>query len=491
MSATAIAWFRRDLRLDDNAALIEAAEDGRPVVPVYVHDAERAGSAADWWLHHSLAALSRALDKRGAPLLILRGKSSEVLPKLAALVEAGSIHYTRGYTPAARSEQEAVAETVGDDAIAHDSYYLHRPGTVLTAEETPYRVFTPFWKSCVSRPEHGRPAAAPETLRSCSSATLKKVKAELPVTSLDDIGLLPTSPDWAGGLRDTWTPGEDGAHARLDAFAESAGRYASRRDFPGEDATSKLSPHLHYGEISPRQVWHRLHDNVLAGEGARGAEAFLRQLYWRDFCGHLLFHFPEMPSKPLRDEFESFGWKDDTDALNAWQRGQTGIPIVDAGMRELWTTGWMHNRVRMIVASFLVKNLLVPWQHGAEWFLDTLVDADLANNSAGWQWVAGCGTDAAPYFRIFNPVLQSRKFDPGGDYLRTWLPELKRLPDRDLHEPWAATDTTLRDANVELGKHYPKPIADLADTRQRALDAYQAMRSLLQSPAASPGSSAG
>jgi deoxyribodipyrimidine photo-lyase len=288
---------------------------------------------------------------------------------------------------------------------------------------------------------------------------------------------LPTRPDWAGGLREHWEVGESAAHRRIDDMTEKVVHYAEGRDLPARDYTSGLSPHLHFGEVSPRQVWHAIMDSARDQGLEEAAEPFIRQLYWRDFSGYLLHHYPSLPDTPLRSEFASFPWTEDPAALKAWQQGRTGYPIVDAGMRQLWHIGWMHNRVRMIAASLLVKHLLIPWQLGADWFLDTLVDADLANNSAGWQWVAGCGTDAAPYFRIFNPIAQGQKFDPDGEYVRRWVPELRDMPTQFIHEPWTADDFTQQTAGVLIGKDYPAPIIEHKRGRERALEAYQAMRS--------------
>ncbi|HEX5789260.1 MAG TPA: deoxyribodipyrimidine photo-lyase [Woeseiaceae bacterium] len=490
MNAPVIVWFRRNLRLADNPALADAAASGQPLIPVYIRDENTTGAASDWWLHESLAALTRSLAERGLRLQFFAGRAAEVLPRLAAATGAGALCFSRGYSALAIAEQDSVECGLKTEVHAFDDTYLRAPGTVLTQEDRPYRVYTPFWKASRELGEPGRPLPEPD--RIVVDPSFDDVLRSLPgYCRLDDFRLLPTRPDWSGGLRSAWTPGEDGAHARLELFADLVAHYADCRDRPDVDMTSRLSPHLHFGEVSPRQVWHAIHDAAESSRAAAGAEAYLRQLHWRDFNGQLLYHFPEMPVVPLREEYGRFPWAPDPELLAAWQAGRTGYPIVDAGMRELWATGWMHNRVRMIVASFLVKNLLIPWQQGAEWFLDTLVDADLANNSANWQWVAGCGTDAAPYFRIYNPVLQSRKFDPDGRYVRRWVPELARLPDTDLHEPWLADRMTQRTAGVSIGDDYPEPLVEFAQSRERALDAYRELRSLVQSPAVSPGSSAG
>ena len=344
---------------------------------------------------------------------------------------------------------------------------LFEPEQIRNKSGGPFKVFTPFWKACLVQPAPAAPLAAPESLAGAK---------QLPSAALNELKLLPTRPDWAGGLREYWKPGEAAAHERLEKFLdEAAADYAAMRDSPGAPGTSRLSPYLHYGEISPRQIWHAASSRRAAGK-EKGIDAFLREVGWREFCHHLLVLFPDFPERPFRPEFADFPWLDNPEHLAAWQRGQTGVPIVDAGMRELWHTGWMHNRVRMIVASFLVKNLLIPWQQGEAWFWDTLVDADLANNSAGWQWVAGSGADAAPYFRIFNPIRQGERFDAEGEYVRRWVPEVGGLPDAYIQKPWEAPEFVLKQAGLTLGRDYPKPLVDLATTRNRALEAYEEIR---------------
>lgn len=484
MQAPVIVWFRRNLRLIDNAALLAACRSEKPVVCAFVLDELETGGASRWWLHHSLDALEEALRSAGNRLILRRGKPGRELARIARECGADTICCSRRYEPAAIAQEAAVAAAVEADvqlAVFEDAL-LAPPLTVLTKTGQPYKVFTPYWRASTALGDPSVPEPAPARIAA---------PAEFPDSlALDALDLHPKAPDWSHGLAESWQPGETGALARLDMAADAAKNYATDRDRPDRDGTSRLSPHLSFGEVSPRQVWHAVRNE--AGQGdSPGASALLRQLYWRDFSSYLLFHFPQLPDTPLRSEFEHFPWTNDPDFLEAWQKGRTGYPLVDAGMRQLWHTGWMHNRVRMVVASFLVKNLMVDWQSGAAWFLDTLVDADLGNNSAGWQWVAGCGTDAAPYFRIFNPVRQSEKFDPEGRYIRRWLPELSGLPDNDIHEPWKADGMTLELAGVKLDRDYPYPIVDHRETRERALAAYQDMRSLLQSPAARPGSSAG
>ncbi|NMJ42109.1 deoxyribodipyrimidine photo-lyase [Roseomonas sp. JC162] len=467
MSDPAILWYRQDLRLADNPAL--AAIGDRPVLPVYIlEDGPWApGGAARWWLHHSLAALSASLAAAGTPLLILRGDPRQILPGLADATGATEVHADRRTEPAGRrcdAETHVALDATGRRLVLHRTALLHEPHLVRTGSGGPYGVYTPFSRAVFALLDGlPPPIPAPTRLRPATGAPAG--------LALDALGLLPKPPvpDWAAGFRDHWQPGEAGAAARMAAFLEEGlDGYAARRNDPGVIwGTSGLSPHLHLGEISPRQVWHAARDR-----GGRGLETFLKEVLWREFSHHLLWHRPEMPETPLRPEFAAFPWRRDAALLRAWQQGRTGFPIVDAGMRQLWQTGWMHNRVRMIAASLLVKHLLQPWQDGEAWFWDTLVDADLAANSASWQWVAGCGADAAPYFRIFNPVLQGEKFDANGAYVRRWCPELARLPDRWIHRVHEAPEIVLRGAGIVLGKTYPAPIVDLAEGRARALAAF-------------------
>jgi deoxyribodipyrimidine photo-lyase len=389
-----------------------------------------------------------SLRHRGSRLIVRQGDAAELIPRLAEETGAEAVYCNRLEEPWARKQQtfiEAGLRKSGRAFVSGNAALLFETGSITTQAGLPFRVFTPFWRACLQARPPSSPFDAPEHLPPVDDSIVS-----------DALDLLPTKPDWAGGLRDSWTPGESAAQAALDRFIEDRlDGYSARRDEPGETGTSTLSPHLRFGEIGPRQVFHAIRNNA---PPSHDADRFLAELGWREFSYHLLAQFPDLPTRPLRTEFAHFPWRDDPAAEMAWQKGQTGIPLIDAGMRELWTTGWMHNRVRMAAASFLVKNLMIPWQNGAAWFWDTLVDADLASNSASWQWVAGCGADAAPYFRIFNPVLQGEKFDPDGAYVRRWCPELKGVPDRYLHKPW------------EAGR--PKPIVDLAGSRQRALDAF-------------------
>lgn len=475
----AIVWFRQDLRAADNPALRHAAARGGPVIPVYVLDDKTPGDwvmggASRWWLEKSLAALAEQLRALGAPLVLRRGKAAGVIPELAAETGADAVYWNRCYEPFAVARDTALKASLKDNGIGTESFngsLLFEPWEIETGSGGPYKVFTPFWKSCLAKPEPDAPAAAPETFEPAGDVTSD---------ALEDWMLYGGRPDWAAAFPDHWTPGEAGARDRLDDFLDEAlAGYAEGRDRPDRDLTSRLSPHLHFGEISPRQVWHAVGRARQAAGRAfpeKAAQKFLSEIGWREFCHHLLYHFPKIPAENFRDQFDDFPWRGDPDGLRAWQKGQTGYPIVDAGMRQLWATGWMHNRVRMIVASFLTKDLLVHWRDGAAWFWDTLVDADLANNAAGWQWVAGSGADAAPYFRIFNPVSQGEKFDPNGNYVREWVPEIAAVPDKHLHAPWAAPDDVLAEAQVTLGETYPEPIVDHAAARKRALAAYQEIK---------------
>ena len=470
--APVIIWFRNDLRLHDHTALTAAAATGRPVLPLFVLDEDAAGKwapggASRWWLHHSLASLGRALEERGSRLVLRRGDTVRVLGEVAEETRADTIHTGAPVEPWARKLNESVAEALQGVVLhVHRTATLFDLDAIRTQDGGIYGVFTPFSRACRARPV-ADPLPLPRRFASPGRPLGER---------LEDWALLPRKPDWAGGLRETWHPGEDGAHTRLERFLDRLRHYGERRNLPGEDGTSMLSPHLHWGELSPVQVWH-VADRHAGETGEAGREAFLNELLWREFAAYLLWHHPTLPEKPLRPEFARMPWRRDRRALEAWQSGRTGVPIVDAGMRQLWRLGWMHNRVRMIVGSFLVKHLLVRWQDGEAWFWDTLCDADLASNAASWQWVAGCGADAAPFFRVFNPVLQGHKFDPEGSYVRRFVPELARLDARHIHAPWDAPPILLRSAGVVLGETYPLPIVDLAEGRARALDAFRTIAS--------------
>jgi len=474
---TAIIWFRRDLRLADNAALDYALKNSDRVLPIYIHSPEEdgdwaPGAASRWWLHHSLAGLQDSLARRGCRLVIRRGSGLFTLLNLIRETGATLVCFNRLYEPARLTADQTIEQMLRRDGIHVETsvgHLLAEPTSIETQGGSPYRVYTPFANRL--RPQLWAPTPMP------APRVLPSTPSRLKSLALEELGLLPRI-RWDSGLVKCWTPGERGAHVRLRALSAILSVYADQRDVPASNATSHLSPHLHFGEVSPRQVWQSIQQARASRRAGmlRGADVLARELLWREFAHHVLHHYPQTPDTPLDARFMKFPWRHSPRLLAAWQRGETGIPIVDAGMRELWSTGYMHNRVRMIVASFLTKHLRADWRHGARWFWDTLVDADLANNTLNWQWVAGCGADAAPYFRIFNPVLQSRKFDPQGEYLRRWLPELSGLPNRFIHSPQLAPTGVLAEAGVRPGRDYPEPIVDLADARREALESFSAVR---------------
>ena len=462
----ALVWIRNDLRLADNPALTAAVDRGGPVIPVFIWPSEdeepwSLGAASRWWLNRSLESLGADRESRGLRLIICRGSAEKTLADLVNTSGATAVFWNRRYEPSAISHDGTLKKNLRDRGIVAESFngsLLYEPWTIRNGSGRAYCVFTPYWRACQTR------SVAP----ALSDAPSKLHAAEVWPRSLhlSELNLEPKV-DWASGLKETWQPGETGAKDQLRRFREQAlAAYSVGRDRPADTGTSRLSPHLHFGEISARQV-----RQAILEIGGPASEVYLRQLGWREFAHHVLYHQPESPSQPLRTEFAAFPWRHDSKSLIAWQQGKTGYPLVDAGMRELWHTGWMHNRVRMVAASFLVKHLLIDWQEGASWFWDTLVDADLANNTLGWQWSAGCGADAAPYFRIFNPVLQGEKFDPAGAYVRRWVPELAAMPDVFIHKPWKAPASILGAADVTLGRSYPNPIVDHAFARARALSA--------------------
>ena len=470
-----LVWFRLDLRLEDNPALRAALEHGGPVVPVFIWSPEEEapwspGGASKWWLHQSLAALDASLREAGSRLVIRRGPTLETLRSLAKETGAKAIVWNRRYEPAVIARDKGIKEALRGEGIEAESFnaaLLHEPWTVQNQSGRPFQVFTPFWRHCLTKPDPAEPLPAPRQIASPSRWPKS--------LSLAELGLEPFI-KWAEGFRKVWQPGEAGAREALKQFLAGAfDNYSEQRNRPDVVGTSRLSPHFHFGEISPRQAWHGL--KKMAGKRGlvttqwRGSQ-FLAEVGWREFSHHLVYHFPHTTDQPLRREFENFPWRQDAAWLKVWQKGRTGYPIVDAGMRELWTTGWMHNRVRMLVASFLVKDLLIDWREGARWFWDTLVDADLAQNSLGWQWTAGCGADAAPYFRVFNPTGQGQKFDPNGEYVRRWCPELAKLPANWIHQPDKAPPEILRAAGVEIGRNYPEPIVSHAIAREVALEAF-------------------
>ena len=473
----AILWLRQDLRLTDNPALTEALAGSRPVIPVYIVDesagARTLGGAALWWLNRSLRALAADLEARGSRLILRRGDPAHHLNELIATTGATAVCWNRLYDKHAVARDSAIKSDLtadGVSVISCNGGLLNEPWAVKNGSGEPYRVFTPYWRAARAKTVVGPAQPAPGSL----PAPDRWPDSD----NLVDWGLHPTAPDWSTGFSD-WVPGEAGASARLDAFLSGpVAGYGANRDLPGVEGTSRLSPHLHFGEIGPRQVWRAAQAVIAAGDAPEAqADKFLAELGWREFNHHILFHWPDLPTANFKPAFDAFPWLGDDAGFRAWSRGQTGYPIVDAGMRELWATGFMHNRVRMIVASFLIKDLMVDWREGERWFWDTLVDADIAQNAANWQWVAGSGADASPYFRIFNPITQGEKFDAAGAYVRRWVPELSGLPDDVLHAPWTATTHDLNRARVVLGKTYPRPIVDHARARDRALAAYSAVRS--------------
>jgi deoxyribodipyrimidine photo-lyase len=477
-----IVWFRQDLRLSDQRALIAACASGQPVIPLYILDevspgAWGLGAASRWWLNRSLKALAADFERLGSRLILRRGAAADVLDEVVASLSATTVFCQAAHEPwasALESDVHARLQRHGAVLKRMAGALLKRPDALRTkGSGEPFKVYTPFWRALVASEPPADPAPAPTQI--AAPATWPKGD------KLTDWNLHPTKPDWSMGFAE-WTPGEAGARARLDAFLDTGLHgYDGERNRPDRPGTSKLSPHLHLGEISPATCWYAA---KYAGErhaargtpADKGLETFLKELVWREFSAHLLVHWPTLPEMPFKPAYGAFPWAKDEPGLEAWQKGQTGYPIVDAGMRQLWHTGWMHNRVRMIVASFLIKDLLIPWQSGQAWFWDTLVDADLASNAASWQWVAGSGADAAPYFRIFNPVTQGETYDPDGAYVRRWVPELAKLPNGHIHEPWTAPPMVLSAAGVTLGKTYPRPIVDHKMARDRALAALKTLK---------------
>lgn len=471
-----VVLFRHDLRLADNRALRMAVESGKPVICAFVFDemsegVRQIGGARRWWLHHSLLALSKSLKAAGNQLVLRAGPMADVVQDLVSETGADAVYWNRRYDPpaiAADTQMKSVLTDAGIDAQSFDGQLLHEPWQIKTKTGGYYKVYSPFWRALIADVAPRAPVARPRAIH----AFEKQVKSD----DLAAWSLLPTKPDWAGGLRDAWTPGEDAAHDALDAFLSGPiDGYGENRDRPDFQSTSRLSPYLAHGEITPFQIWHALDTRTIKAD-AKDIEKFRKEVVWREFSYHLLFHNPELGTANFNADFDAFPWKSTAKALDAWQKGATGYPLIDAGMRQLWQTGWVHNRVRMVVASFLVKHLLQDWRAGEAWFWDTLVDADPASNTASWQWVAGSGADAAPYFRVFNPMLQGEKFDPDADYVHRFVPELAKLSGGEAHAPWTASDATLSRAGVKLGTDYPVPIVEHSSARDRALQAYQDMR---------------
>jgi deoxyribodipyrimidine photo-lyase len=471
-----IVWFRDDLRLADNPALAAAHATGKPLILLYILDersqgARALGGALKWWLDKSLRALSDAISQKGGRLILRRGPAQAELASLVANTNTEAVFWNRRYG-AARNIDARLKKALAADGVEVHSFngsLLIEPMNLTNGSGEGYKVFTPFWRALQQAIALPEPSPEPRKLVSFGN-----VKSD----NIADWGLHPTKPDWSAGLAEMWTPGETGARKRLRDFLKDAAGYSANRDIPSIDSTSRLSPHLRFGEIGPAQVWRAaVHAQEAGGAPARDIQKFLAELAWRDFAHHQLYYDPQLPKLSWRREFEDVDWRTPTrKEMTAWRKGLTGYPIVDAGMRELWTTGIMHNRVRMIAASFLTKDLLAHWRKGEEWFWDTLVDADEANNAFNWQWVAGTGADAAPYFRVFNPVLQGEKFDLKGDYIRRWIPELAGLPAKFIHRPWDAPAEVLASAGVQLGETYPKPLLDHGAARKRALEAYGGAR---------------
>lgn len=466
-TAHSIVWFRQDLRMADNPALLEAAQRGQ-VLAIYIDDDTapapfKLGSASKVWLYHSLNKLNQSL---GGKLNCYQGDAASIIAELAARYQVEHVYWNASFEPWCIAQAEAVVSALTQAEVSwHECHgnYLWHPQAVLKDDGSFYKVFTPYKKRAYTMPPRAF-VPVPQAL-----GLVKDVDDELDLKSF----LLPEH-SWHAELIADWQVGEDAAHQRLDEFIEHGLQgYKQGRNCPGQDNVSRLSPHLHFGEISPAQIWAAVIETRAWDMPIEDSEHFLSEVVWREFSAYLLYHFPQLPDDNFNSKFDAFPWRSHASLLRAWQTGQTGYPLVDAGMRELWQTGYMHNRVRMVVASFLVKNLNTHWHHGRDWFWDCLVDADLANNSASWQWVAGCGADAAPYFRIFNPTTQGEKFDPQGAYTRRWVPELNAMPNKYLYKPWAAPEEILVDAGVVLGQTYPKPIVDLALSRNKALEAYK------------------
>lgn len=477
--STTLVWFRNDLRLGDNPALHRAAKRGA-VLPVFIWapDEEEPwapGGAHRWWLHESLRSLSSALRASGSDLILRHGPTLATLKDLLDQHDIDAVYWTQRYIPAFRQRDAKIEDVLrrdGVDVRTFSGRILHDPDAIKTGSGNPYQVFTPFWTKLKGTLDVSEPLPVPKKL--------EQPKMWPESAKLDDFDLTPLEQDgvdWADQMSKFWTPTEKAALEHLDAFVDEALiDYSELRNRPDRIGSSQLSPYLHHGQLSPRQVWQRVNSWVQNGAMREAADKYLSEIGWREFAYHVLWHFPDLPEQPLRKKFSAFNWTSDADTLTRWQSGQTGYPIVDAGMRQLWALGWMHNRVRMIAGSFLTKHLLIPWQEGERWFWDTLVDGDLASNAMNWQWIAGCGPDAQPFFRIFNPITQGEKFDPEGSYVREWVPELTKLSTQYIHKPWEAPVDVLSNANVVLGDTYPEPIVNHPDARRRALDAWERVK---------------
>ena len=473
-----IVWFRQDLRLTDNPALHAAASSGK-ILPLFIYP-ESLGGASYWWLHHSLFKLIDSFREQGVNFILRTGKPEEIIPEIAQQTQSKQVVWNRVYSPEGIEQGKnlkSALSKVGVPARSFNGQLLIEPTKVFNKQGLPFKVFTPFWKHCITNvssiTQPVEPLNIPK-MKGFFDPGTQNIKTE----NLASWKLLPTTPDWSTGLSKRWHPGEQGAQARWQTFLdEIISNYQEGRDFPNQDNTSYLSPHLAFGEISPRQLWFDLQQRMVSNQiDSVNGYKFFSEIGWREYSRYLLIHFPHITEQPFNAKFVEFPWQDSPKLLRSWQKGLTGYPIVDAGMRELWQTGYMHNRVRMVAASFLTKHCLTHWREGAAWFWDTLVDADIGSNTASWQWVAGCGADAAPYFRIFNPILQGEKFDKSGEYIKKWVPELSKLPSKYINKPWAADPLTLQNANVRLGDTYPLPIVNHQQARAMALDAYQEIK---------------
>jgi deoxyribodipyrimidine photo-lyase len=477
--APIIVWFRRNLRLADNAPLYHAIATGQPIIPVFLWTPEadapwQPGAASRWWLHHALHSLATALQEQLGLTLVLQAGNhpATLLETIIQQTSATAVYTDERWEPFAIEQANTTQATLATHGVAFQQFntsLLNHPTALQNKQGQPFKVFTPFWKTAVPLIE--------TTLEKCLPIPPKPtVQAPItpPSVSLDSLKLLPTVA-WDTDFYTHWQPTLAGAKEAVTSFLHSrVTTYDEHRNHPDVVGTSRLSPYLHFGQIGARQVWWATQASAKAT--GKGATHFLSELGWREFAHHLLVHFPTTPTQPLRTEFNRFPWANNPEHLHAWQHGETGYPIVDAGMKELWHTGWMHNRSRMIVGSFLVKHLLLPWQAGAAWFWDTLVDADLAQNTLGWQWIGGCGADAAPYFRIFNPILQGVKFDAEGHYVKRWNPVLAKLPAETIHTPWEQKPALLRLDGVTLGENYPTPIVDHTQARAKALEAFALLK---------------
>jgi len=475
-----IFWFRQDLRLSDNPALHAAIKSGNAIIPFYCYnDVESGqwapGAASRWWLHHSLSSLANDIKQCGSRLVIRKGDSVKCLTTLIKQTRADTIFINRLYEPDHIARDNQVSQELNKLGVNLQSFHgnlLYSPDAIRNQSGQPYRVFTPFYRYTLKLGFDSRVTARPKKLPA--------VPNHLKSDSIASLKLLPKI-KWYTSFEKYWLPGESGGLQNLKRFCKSGlSNYKVARDVPSMDGTTELSPHLHFGELSSRQIISQLNrtvENSSERSSGNARDSVVRELVWREFANHILVHFPFTTDQPFQEQFARFPWKQsDRQFMTAWQSGNTGIPIIDAGMRQLWHTGWMHNRVRMVVASLLTKNANLHWLNGAKWFWDTLVDADLASNSMNWQWVAGCGVDAAPYFRIFNPVTQGKKFDPQGEYVRRWIPELKNFPLRYLHEPWNSPLKLQQEADIIIGRNYPRPIIDLSSTRKQILASYNRHR---------------